>query len=221
MLFERNFVQNGDDCLTVGNGGKDIIFRSTVVDLCSIHTDLLERDSYCEGGHGLSIGSLGKGGQVANVQNVLSAPHVSCVMRWISHAHSCLCRIENVTMVCTIHSDILFRLTWLRSAPSMVHGLRVGQVEMVWPGSALWFRLSFLPLLNTRLASLGKILSFMTYHFLWVFCTQRTLGSTRLSTLRRSTSLKSVLSMCFPGKWLPTDLLSPSQLLGPKCLRTP
>lgn len=66
MLFERNFVQNGDDCLTVGNGGKDIIFR----------------DSYCEGGHGLSIGSLGKGGQVANVQNVL---------------------IENVTMISTLY----------------------------------------------------------------------------------------------------------------------
>jgi hypothetical protein len=29
------------------------------------------RDTYCEGGHGLSIGSLGKDGQVADVQNVL------------------------------------------------------------------------------------------------------------------------------------------------------
>ncbi|PPQ93425.1 hypothetical protein CVT25_004497 [Psilocybe cyanescens] len=29
------------------------------------------RNSYCEGGHGLSIGSLGKGGSVADVQNVL------------------------------------------------------------------------------------------------------------------------------------------------------
>ena len=75
MLFERNFVQNGDDCLTVGNGAKDIIFRSVVVKLSPIHTDLLERDSYCEGGHGLSIGSLGKGGQVADVQNVLSVLH--------------------------------------------------------------------------------------------------------------------------------------------------
>jgi len=75
MLFERNFVQNGDDCLTVGNGGKDIIFRSAVVKLSPIYTDLLERDSYCEGGHGLSIGSLGKGGQVADVQNVVSVPH--------------------------------------------------------------------------------------------------------------------------------------------------
>ncbi|KAK7051487.1 hypothetical protein VNI00_004461 [Paramarasmius palmivorus] len=55
MLFERNFIQNGDDCITVGNGAKNIHFR----------------DSYCEGGHGLSIGSLGKGGQVADVQNVL------------------------------------------------------------------------------------------------------------------------------------------------------
>ncbi|KAF9449975.1 glycoside hydrolase family 28 protein [Macrolepiota fuliginosa MF-IS2] len=66
MLFERNTIQNGDDCLTVGNGAKDIVFR----------------DSYCEGGHGLSIGSLGKGGQVADVQNVL---------------------IENVTMYNTLY----------------------------------------------------------------------------------------------------------------------
>ncbi|KAI0756237.1 pectin lyase fold/virulence factor [Daedaleopsis nitida] len=55
LLFENNHVQNGDDCLTVGNGAKNIHFRN----------------SYCEGGHGLSIGSLGKGGQVADVQNVL------------------------------------------------------------------------------------------------------------------------------------------------------
>lgn len=30
-----------------------------------------DRNTYCEGGHGLSIGSLGKGGQVSSVQNVL------------------------------------------------------------------------------------------------------------------------------------------------------
>lgn len=29
------------------------------------------RDSYCEGSHGLSVGSLGAGGQVASVENVL------------------------------------------------------------------------------------------------------------------------------------------------------
>lgn len=55
MLFENNYVQNGDDCLTVGSGAKNIHFRN----------------SYCEGGHGVSIGSLGKGGDVADVQNVL------------------------------------------------------------------------------------------------------------------------------------------------------
>ncbi|CAL1694788.1 unnamed protein product [Somion occarium] len=55
LLFEGNHIENGDDCLTVGNGAKNIIFRN----------------SYCEGGHGLSIGSLGNGGQVADVQNVL------------------------------------------------------------------------------------------------------------------------------------------------------
>ncbi|KAL5534476.1 hypothetical protein ACEPAG_938 [Sanghuangporus baumii] len=43
LLFESNYIVNGDDCLTIGS----------------------------EGGHGLSIGSLGKGGSVADVQNVL------------------------------------------------------------------------------------------------------------------------------------------------------
>ena len=55
MLFEDNVIFNGDDCLTVGSPAKDIHFRN----------------SYCNGGHGLSIGSLGKGGAVADVQNVL------------------------------------------------------------------------------------------------------------------------------------------------------
>ncbi|KAG6919078.1 hypothetical protein DXG01_009331 [Tephrocybe rancida] len=55
MLFENNHIQNGDDCLTVGSGAKNIHFRNT----------------YCEGGHGLSIGSLGKGGAVAAVQDVV------------------------------------------------------------------------------------------------------------------------------------------------------
>ncbi|KAF4611612.1 hypothetical protein D9613_004513 [Agrocybe pediades] len=55
LLFENNHIQNGDDCLTVGSGAKNILFRN----------------SYCEGGHGLSIGSLGKGGSVADVQDVL------------------------------------------------------------------------------------------------------------------------------------------------------
>ncbi|KJA19224.1 glycoside hydrolase family 28 protein [Hypholoma sublateritium FD-334 SS-4] len=55
MLFENNHIQNGDDCLTVGNGAKNIHFRN----------------SYCEGSHGLSIGSLGSGGSVADVQDIL------------------------------------------------------------------------------------------------------------------------------------------------------
>ena len=27
LLFENNHVENGDDCLTVGNGARDIVFR--------------------------------------------------------------------------------------------------------------------------------------------------------------------------------------------------
>ncbi|KIK71449.1 glycoside hydrolase family 28 protein [Collybiopsis luxurians FD-317 M1] len=55
MLFENNHVENGDDCITIGNGA------------INIHV----RNSYCANGHGLSVGSLGEGGSVANVQNVL------------------------------------------------------------------------------------------------------------------------------------------------------
>ncbi|KAH9932134.1 pectin lyase fold/virulence factor [Epithele typhae] len=55
LLLEGNHIVNGDDCLTVGSGAKNIHWRN----------------NYCEGGHGLSIGSLGKGGSVADVQNVL------------------------------------------------------------------------------------------------------------------------------------------------------
>jgi len=61
MLFEDNNIYNGDDCLTVGNSAKNIHFRN----------------SYCNGGHGLSIGSLGKGGAVADVQNIL---YVVCML---------------------------------------------------------------------------------------------------------------------------------------------
>ncbi|KAG1742701.1 glycoside hydrolase family 28 protein [Suillus paluster] len=55
VLFEHNYVVNGDDCLAVANGAKNITWR----------------DSYCEGSHGLSVGSLGAGGQVSSVENVL------------------------------------------------------------------------------------------------------------------------------------------------------
>jgi polygalacturonase len=54
-LYENNHIENGDDCMTVGTGANNIHFRN----------------SYCKGGHGLSIGSLGKSGAVADVQNVL------------------------------------------------------------------------------------------------------------------------------------------------------
>jgi len=60
MLFEDNKIFNGDDCLTVGSPANNIHFRNT----------------YCNGGHGLSIGSLGKGGEVADVQDVLYVIHV-------------------------------------------------------------------------------------------------------------------------------------------------
>ncbi|KDN49278.1 hypothetical protein RSAG8_01980, partial [Rhizoctonia solani AG-8 WAC10335] len=55
LLVENNHIVNGDDCITVGSGANNVHFRN----------------NYCEGGHGMSVGSLGKGGSVASVQNVL------------------------------------------------------------------------------------------------------------------------------------------------------
>ncbi|TCD67912.1 hypothetical protein EIP91_011846 [Steccherinum ochraceum] len=70
MLFENNHIQNGDDCLTVGSGAKNIHFRECVRETYAL-AFLAHSNSYCEGGHGLSIGSLGKGGSVADVQDIL------------------------------------------------------------------------------------------------------------------------------------------------------
>ncbi|KEP52780.1 glycoside hydrolase family 28 protein [Rhizoctonia solani 123E] len=55
LLIENNHIVNGDDCITVGSGANGVHFRN----------------NYCEGGHGMSIGSLGKAGAVASVQNIL------------------------------------------------------------------------------------------------------------------------------------------------------
>lgn len=72
MIFENNFIQNGDDCLTVGNGASNIRVRYLAADFTPLaHLLTAGTPKYCEGGHGLSIGSLGMAGQVANVQNVL------------------------------------------------------------------------------------------------------------------------------------------------------
>jgi polygalacturonase len=55
MLFENNVVYNGDDCLAITSPANNIHFRN----------------SYCNGGHGLSIGGLGENGVVADVENIL------------------------------------------------------------------------------------------------------------------------------------------------------
>lgn len=55
VYLENTHIVNGDDCITIENGA----------------TNVHAKNSYCEGGHGLSIGSLGKNGQVANVSNIL------------------------------------------------------------------------------------------------------------------------------------------------------
>jgi len=55
IVIEDSHVENGDDCLAVGNGANNVTFRH----------------NYCKGGHGMSIGSLGYGGSVASVANIL------------------------------------------------------------------------------------------------------------------------------------------------------
>lgn len=55
LLFENNVVYNGDDCLTVNSPANNITFRN----------------GHCYGGHGISIGSLGHNGAVADVGNIL------------------------------------------------------------------------------------------------------------------------------------------------------
>jgi len=54
ILLEDNTVYNEDDCLMLGPPSYNIHVRN----------------SYCNGGHGLSIGPFGKGGSV-DIQNVL------------------------------------------------------------------------------------------------------------------------------------------------------
>ncbi|EUC66233.1 glycoside hydrolase family 28 protein [Rhizoctonia solani AG-3 Rhs1AP] len=55
LLIENNHIANGDDCIAIGSGANNVHFRN----------------NYCEGGHGMSVGSLGKDGSVASVQNIL------------------------------------------------------------------------------------------------------------------------------------------------------
>lgn len=54
LVVENNYIYNGDDCVTAGNGATNVLFQN----------------NYCEGGHGLSIGSLGSGGAAHYVTNV-------------------------------------------------------------------------------------------------------------------------------------------------------
>ena len=55
MLFENNVIFNGDDCVAIISPTNNLHFRN----------------SYCNGGHGLSVCSLGRNGVAADVQNVL------------------------------------------------------------------------------------------------------------------------------------------------------
>lgn len=62
ILLESNTIYNGDDCLMLGGSAYNVVFRNT----------------YCNGGHGLSIGSLGKGAN-SDVKNITYVILVSVV----------------------------------------------------------------------------------------------------------------------------------------------
>ena len=81
-----------------------------------------------EGGHGLSIGSLGKGGSVADVQNVLSVPNSLTHLTGDTDENE---RIENVRMVRMFVNWIPMRIKLgCRRIHCTEHDLRVGQVGM-------------------------------------------------------------------------------------------
>ena len=61
VLLENNIIFNGDDCLALSSPSDNIHFRN----------------SYCNGGHGLSVCSLGYNGVAADVQNVMYVIHTS------------------------------------------------------------------------------------------------------------------------------------------------
>ena len=119
MLFEDNVVYNGDDCLTINNPVNNIHFRN----------------SYCNGGHGLSIiGSMVEAGGVVDLQNVLYVADLS-VGPGLLTSHS---RIENVVMVSSHHHGRFPALDlpiWGRKIPCTEPGSRVGPAAAVSPRS--------------------------------------------------------------------------------------
>jgi polygalacturonase len=54
-LIENSVVYGGDDCVAINNKADDLLFRN----------------AYCRGTHGLSVGSLGKDGANTTVQNII------------------------------------------------------------------------------------------------------------------------------------------------------
>ena len=120
ILLENNIVYNGDDCLAVGNSANNIHFRN----------------SYCNGGHGLSIGSLGGGGAVANVQNVLYVIHMllgSGSLTSCSKDRKC-CDGE---LQFEWNLKIWYSSTWHRKIPPMERGSRAGPGVRVLPRSTI------------------------------------------------------------------------------------
>ena len=60
MIFENNNIYNGDDCLMITGPASNIIFRN----------------SYCNGGHGLSVGTLSADTDTT-VENIMYVIQVS------------------------------------------------------------------------------------------------------------------------------------------------
>lgn len=114
ILLEDNVVFNADDCLMLGPPANNIHFRN----------------SYCNGGHGLSVGPFGKEGTV-DIQNVLyvldtlwwSVSLISLKDRGCCHGKQLYSWIEELPIL------------WRRKIPSSEQGSRVGSALMVSPES--------------------------------------------------------------------------------------
>lgn len=60
IIFENNVIYNGDDCLAICSPADNIVFRN----------------NYCNGGHGLSIIGQGANGIPADIKNIMYVIHI-------------------------------------------------------------------------------------------------------------------------------------------------
>ena len=140
MLFENNHIENGDDCITVGNGAKDIHFRCGTNFFRRHQLFSVQADTNLLRSTGIAIVRadtdypLDHQGMVVRLP--MSRTSCKCWSLWLSWICS-LCqlqRIENVVMVNRYTCNLL---PWLvniscRIIPCMEPVLRVGPEGTGW-----------------------------------------------------------------------------------------